>query len=256
MLRIKTYARPQTLQEAWELCQKKGSVVLGGMLWLKMQSRAVTTAIDLQDLDLDQIEETKKEYRIGAMVTLRDLETHAGLNALTHGAMADSVKHIVGVQFRNVATLGGSIWGRFGFSDVLTLFMAMGARVELYQGGVMTVEEFAARPRTEQDLLVRVIVSRTPMKAVYLSQRNNATDFPVLTCALCERGGEVTCAVGARPAQAVCLKGLPDDPEEAAEVAVSELHFGSNLRAGAEYRSRICRVLVRRGMTALLEQED
>ena len=190
------------------------------------------------------------------MVTLRDLETHAGLNALTHGAMADSVKHIVGVQFRNVATLGGSIWGRFGFSDVLTLFMAMGARVELYQGGVMTVEEFAARPRTEQDLLVRVIVPRTPMKAVYLSQRNNATDFPVLTCALCERGGEVTCAVGARPAQAVCLKGLPDNPEEAAEVAVSELHFGSNLRAGAEYRSRICRVLVRRGMTALLEQED
>ena len=52
------------------------------------------------------------------------------------------------------------------------------------------------------------------------------------------------------------MKGLADNPEEAAEVAVSELHFGSNLRAGAEYRSRICRVLVRRGMTALLEQED
>ena len=93
------------------------------------------------------------------------------------------------------------------------------------------------------------------MKAVYLSQRNNATDFPVLTSALCERDGEIICAVGARPAQAVCLKGLPDDPEEAAEVAVSELHFGSNLRAGAEYRSRICRVLVRRSMAALTEQE-
>lgn len=255
MLRIKTYARPQTLEEAWQLCQKKGSVVLGGMLWLKMQNRAVSTAIDLQDLGLDRIKETKDSYSIGAMVTLRDLETHEGLNALTHGAMAESVKHIVGVQFRNVATVGGSIWGRFGFSDVLTLFMAMGAQVELYQGGVMSVEAFAERPRTDRDLLVRVIVPKKPMKAVYLAQRNSATDFPVLTCALCEREGEITCAVGARPAQAVCLKGLPDDPEETAETVAGELHFGSNLRAGAEYRARICRVLVRRGMTALMEQE-
>ncbi|MDY5612426.1 FAD binding domain-containing protein [Dysosmobacter sp.] len=255
MLRIKTYVRPQTLEAAWQLCQKKGSVVLGGMLWLKMQDRAVGTAIDLQDLGLDRIKETKDSYSIGAMVTLRNLETHVGLNVLTHGAMADSVKHIVGVQFRNVATVGGSIWGRFGFSDVLTLFMAIGAQVELYQGGVMTVEEFAARPRTERDLLVRVIVPKKPMKAVYLSQRNSATDFPVLTCALCERDGGITCAVGARPAQAVCLKGLPVDPEGAAEAVAGELHFGSNLRAGAEYRARICQALVRRGMTALKEQE-
>ncbi len=256
MLRIKNYARPQTVEEAWQLCQKKGNVVLGGMLWLKMQSRNVNTAIDLQDLGLDRIEETETEYRVGAMVTLRDLETHEGLNALTHGAMADSVKHIVGVQFRNVATVGGSIYGRFGFSDVLALFMAIGAQVELYKGGVMSVEDFAKLPRTDRDLLVRVIVPKTPMQAVYLSQRNSATDFPVLTCAVCQVGGNVTCAVGARPAQAVCLKGIPaGDPEAFAEAVAGQLAFGSNLRAGAEYRTRICRVLVRRTLTALKEQE-
>ncbi|MFR6443921.1 MAG: hypothetical protein ACLUPB_15335 [Agathobacter rectalis] len=31
------------------------------------------------------------------------------------------------MQFRNVATVGGSIWGRFGFSDVMTIFRALGA---------------------------------------------------------------------------------------------------------------------------------
>ena len=36
-----------------------------------------------------------------------------------------SLRHIVGVQFRNCATIGGSIWGRYGFSDVLTMFLAM-----------------------------------------------------------------------------------------------------------------------------------
>ena len=59
------------------------------------------------------------------------LAAHCGLNELTHGAMRESVKDIVGVQFRNLATVGGSIFGRFGFSDVLTLFMAVGASVEL-----------------------------------------------------------------------------------------------------------------------------
>ena len=132
MLSFNQYVRAQSLEEAYALCQKKSNVVLGGMLWLKMQNGNKGTAIDLCDLGLDQIEETPEEYRIGAMVSLRTLETHAGLNELTRGAMAESVKHIVGVQFRNVATVGGSIYGRFGFSDVLTLFMALDAKVELY----------------------------------------------------------------------------------------------------------------------------
>ena len=71
------------------------------------------------------------------MVSLRQLETDTGLNAYTQGAVKDAVKDIVGVQFRNLATVGGSIWGRFGFSDVLTVFLAMDTEVELFQ-----VEEF------------------------------------------------------------------------------------------------------------------
>ena len=56
------------------------------------------------------------------MVTLRDLELDPGLNSYTDGAARESVRHIVGVQFRNLATVGGSIYGRYGFSDVLTMF--------------------------------------------------------------------------------------------------------------------------------------
>ena len=71
------------------------------------------TAIDLCDLGLDKIDEDENEFRIGAYATLRQIETHEALNAYTHGAIAESVRHIVGVQFRNVATVGGSIWGTF-----------------------------------------------------------------------------------------------------------------------------------------------
>ena len=47
MLTIQNYVRAGSLEEAYALCQKKNNVVLGGMLWLKMQRNRVDTAIDL-----------------------------------------------------------------------------------------------------------------------------------------------------------------------------------------------------------------
>ncbi len=83
MMTIREYARPATLEEAWQLNQKKPNRVLGGMLWLKMEKINVGTAIDLSALGLDTIEETDTEILIGAMATLRSLETNAALNAYT-----------------------------------------------------------------------------------------------------------------------------------------------------------------------------
>ena len=57
MITIQKYIRAKSLEEAYQLCQKKGSVVLGGMLWLKQQNRRVSTAVDLCGLGLDKIEE-------------------------------------------------------------------------------------------------------------------------------------------------------------------------------------------------------
>ena len=129
MMTIREYKRAESLEEAWQLNQKKANRILGGMIWLKMETINVGTAIDLSGLGLDTIEETDAGFSIGAMVTLRQLETHPGLEAFTHGAVREALRHIVGVQLRNLATVGGSIYSRFGFSDVLTLlfFSSAGA---------------------------------------------------------------------------------------------------------------------------------
>lgn len=249
MIKIKNYARPDSLEETYSLlCEKKSNLILGGMLWLKMQGRNVDTAIDLQNLGLDSIEETDTEYHIGSMTSLRELEFHPGLNHLTNNALRDSVKHIVGVQFRNLATIGGSIWGRFGFSDVLTLFMAIDAKVQLYKNGTMTIQEFASFPRTEKDILVKIIVPKSLGKVVYLSQRNISTDFPVLACAIHKQNDTIDCAIGARPKKAKLLQNIPSEPAAAAEYVAEHLDFESNLRGSAEYRKQICKVLVRRGL--------
>ena len=159
MMTIREYKRAESLEEAWQLNQKRPNRVLGGMIWLKMENINVGTAIDLSGLGLDTIEETNESFSIGAMVTLRQLELHPGLAAYTDGAVRESVRHIVGVQLRNLATVGGSIYSRFGFSDVLTMFLALNASVELYKGGVVPLAEYAQRPY-DRDILVRVLVPK------------------------------------------------------------------------------------------------
>mgnify|MGYP000656442168 CR=1 FL=1 len=85
---------------------------------------------------------------------------------------------------RNCATVGGSIFARFGFSDILTCFLALDTYVELYHEGTIPLSEFAARPvrRDQKDILVRIIIKKDGRKAAYTSQRNSRTDFPVIAC--------------------------------------------------------------------------
>ncbi len=266
MLTIKNYARPETVEEALSLLRaKKSNVALGGMLWLKLQNKTVDTAVDLSGLGLDAIEETDGGWRIGAMASLRQLETHEGLAAFTGGAMAESVKHIVGVQLRNLATIGGSVFGRFGFSDPLTLLLALDAKVELAEAGRMSLEEFAASS-IRKDILTHIFIPGGKVETVYLSQRNSATDFPVLTCAVVRREGpesKIACAVGARPARAarfddeagLLAKGVNEESAAAfAGDVARRAVFGSNTRGSAEYRREVCRALVSRAALKLEEK--
>ena len=248
MITIQKYVRAQSLEEAWQLNQNKRNRILGGMLWLRLGKGSVGTAIDLCDLGLNTIEETDEQFSIGAMVTLRDIEMHEGLNTYSDGAIADAVKDIVGVQFRNMATVGGSIWGRFGFSDVLTVFLAMDSYVELYKGGIVPLEQFA-KMKKDSDILVRLIVKKTPCKIVYSSMRNQRTDFPVIACAVSYMNGLYRAAIGARPARAMLL--CRESGEDFAAFVAENAPTESNLRGSASYRTHLIRVLVERSMTKL-----
>lgn len=259
MITIQKYIRAQSLEEAWELNQNKRNRILGGMLWMRLGNGMVNTAIDLCDLGLDTIEETDEQFSIGAMVSLRDLEQHQGLNLYSCNAIANAVKDIVGVQFRNMATVGGSIWGRFGFSDVLTVFLAMDSYVELYKGGVIPLETFA-QMKPDNDILVRLIVKKAPCKIVYTSMRNQRTDFPVLTCAVSQLNNEYRAALGARPGRAILVRDehalLTDGITETsaasfAQYTADHVPTDGNVRGSAAYRTHLVRVLVNRTMTEL-----
>lgn len=259
MITIQKYVRAQTLEEAWQLNQNKRNRILGGMLWTRLERGSVNTAIDLCDLGLNTIEETEEQFSIGAMVSLRDIEQHEGLHRYSNGAVRKALEGIVGVQFRNMATVGGSIWGRFGFSDVLTVFLAMDAYVELHRGGIIPLSQFATM-KYDRDVLVRLIVKKTPGKFVYQYMRNQRTDFPVLTCCVSRVNGAYRGVIGARPARAMLLEdaehiladGITKERAKLfAEYISKNVPTSSNLRGSGEYRSHLVRVLTERAVLEL-----
>ena len=227
MIKIKDYVRVGSLEEAYELNQKRSACILGGMLWTKMGQRQVQTAIDLSGLGLDQIEESEEEF-----------------------------------------SMGGSIFGRFGFSDVLTLFLALDTEVELVHAGRMPLAEFACSKR-DRDVLVRLIVKKHEGVTVYQSHRNSRTDFPVLTCAVRVEDGKGCAVLGARPAKAARVelpaelaeklaagKASAEELKAAASEISDQFTYGSNMRGSAEYRHHLGRVLLRRCMEEIQKKEE
>ena len=189
---------------------------------------------------------------------------HRGLNTYTEGAIKNAVKDIIGVQFRNMATIGGSIWGRFGFSDVLTVFMALDTYVELYKGGIVSLEEFV-KMKEDNDILVRLIVKKVPGKVTYLAMRNQSTDFPVLTCAVSNMSDTYKAVIGARPAKAVIYsdkenrfaKGVTLETIKLfAEDVSKNITTQSNVRGSKEYRTHLIKVLVERAVMVLGGSSD
>lgn len=253
MLKIKEIVRPQSLEEAYELNQKRTNRILGGMLWMRMSNIQIQKAIDLSGLGLDKIEETEEEFSIGCMVTLRELELHTGLNTCFEGLIRRSVEDIVGVQFRNSATIGGSLFGRFGFSDVLTAFLVLDTYVELYRGGVCPLAEFASGKR-DNDILVRVIVKKTKGHYAYQSYRNTKTDFPVLAVAMAQAEDGVKAAVGARPQRAE-VRIVTELERDTLKALADSFAYGSNMRASAEYRKHLASVLLKRAAEEIQGKE-
>lgn len=266
MLTISNYVKAKTLEEAYELNQAKSSRVMGGMMWMRLGNARVKTVIDLSDLGLDQIEETNHVFRIGAMCTLRQLEQCEGLKELYGDGIAEAVRHIVGVQFRNQATVGGSIFGRFGFSDVLTALLALDTFVELYNGGTIRLSEFVKR-KPDKDILLSIIIRKSKRKFRYESIRQTKTDFPVIACAVVTgivNGQESWYfSVGARPMKAALIEKQWEIPKDASEEmiagyakqAASEFSYGTNMRGSAEYRQHLAEVLIRREIHSILAEE-
>lgn len=239
MLRITNYVSPESLDEAYTVLTKnKKNMILGGMIWLKMEDIQIPTAIDLSKLGLDKIEENKEEFKIGAMVTLRQLEKHHSFNQETCHVFEDAVKDIVGVQLRNLATIGGSVYSRFGFSDVVCSLLCLECDVQTYKHGRISLEEFTKLPY-EKDIVEYIYVKKTHLPSAFVSVRQSATDISTLNASCTKYDDHYKFVFGARPA----LAKIYTCPLDSLDM---DVYCGSNMRGSKEYRDKLVQALTKK----------
>lgn len=252
MAQYKNYVIAQTLDEAYELNAKKSTVIVAGNMWLRMCGMRRQTALDLSELGLDYIKEDEQGFTIGAMTTLRTMETHPALNAAFGGVFARALEPIVGTQFRNGATVGGSVFSRFGFSDVSTLLLAMGAKIVTHARGEVPLDEFQ-KEKWDRDILTAIRIEKGRSAAIE-SVRLSKTDIPVLVCAASADERGVRVALGSRPARAVIV-AEDARPEELDYMRMAaDVPMGSNARASEAYRRKVAPVLMERAVQACLKR--
>ena len=223
-----------------------------------MGGRNIQTAIDLSALGLDKIEEDEECFKIGCMCTLRQLETNESLNSYFNGIIAKSVIHIVGVQFRNCATIGGSVYSRFGFSDILTALLSLETYVELFNGGIIPLSEYRDM-HYDNDILVRIIIKKDNRKTAYLTHRNSATDIPTLAVAVSRLNNRWNIVIGARPQKAMnvnaaeLLSEIPtqNEVDEVVEYVMKNVKFDGNMRGSKEYRQILAKVFINRAISEI-----
>lgn len=256
MLRFEEYARPRSPEEALALLEEHPhATVLGGMMWLRLQDRTVPYAIDLASAGLDYVKHVDGKIHIGAMASIERARTDEAFARLTAGAFAEATEGIVGTQFRNQATVGGSVFSRMGFSDVLCCLLPFDAEVTLAKAGTLPLAEFA-RMGTVHDVLTEVSLSDTPARAAFEGVRLSATDFSALNVCAVWQDGSWRLAVGSLPkrAQLVDLSSctLSEHPSnnelDRVEELVAALPFGSDMRGSASWRKAAARKLARRAI--------
>lgn len=252
---INNYAVPSTLAEAVKLVNAGGKVISGGA-FMCMNHSKVDTIVDLQGLGLDFINEFEDRIEVGPTVTLRDFETNEILNRNFNGYFEKSIGRILGIQLRNLATVGGSICGRYGFSDVICSLMALDTTLVFHNFGEISLNKFMERSSVKRDILTKIIIKKTNVKASYEGLRNSNGDFPMISCSVSNLNGEYKVTVGCRPYPALLARDcmeilnsseeLTDEVIDKAMLSLDNLSYGKNISASEEYRRTVAKVIVKR----------
>lgn len=254
-LRANYYFKPKSLEEAYSKLKEdpKNSIVAGG-LWMKRMGLQHNCLIDLSEANLNYIKEDKEFVHVGAMTTLREFETSPITSILFGGVIAFGISEVVGPAFRNIATIGGSIFGRYPFSDVITSLLPLDVKLIFYPKQEMSLEEYLNFKGKVDGILQEIIIKKENGKAFFKKVKTTALDFPLINFMVVKRNDKYFIAVGSRPMvatlahKAMEIMNKTGNIEEAAEEATKELQFLDSFNISKEYRMDLTKVYVRRGL--------
>lgn len=257
-MRVQEYIKPDTLEDASRVLHQSGNnVIVAGCTLLRNKKLNIDTAIDLSRLGLRYITVAEDHIEIGAMATLRDIEVNAAFQTLFSGMLPKAVQ-FGSVQFRNMATVGATVYCRFGLSDLLTALVSLEAEVVFFRAGKMKIAHFLKQGMVG-DILEKVIIPSGTIAASFQAVRKAYNDFALLNAAIAHNSsGVTTIVVGARPgrpevaveaSRLLTQEGYRESHiYRAAAMAAEELNFIDDLAGSREYRRLICAEIVCQGL--------
>jgi probable selenate reductase FAD-binding subunit len=288
--RLRAFHRPTSIATALRLFAAerraggRGRFVAGGTDLVVQGDRSLRYLVDLTRLPLRYVRRRAGGWAIGATATMADLEHARTLHELANGVLAEAAGTCGSEQIRNMATIGGNLANASPACDLGPPLLALDASVVIAgQGARRTVplERFfrgAHRSALDGGLLVEVVVPALPQasggRAAWSFQKLGRlqSDIAVVNAAagvVLDKNGRCTWArvalgavaatpLRARRAEALLVGHAFDRAaiEAAATRAAQEARPVSDVRASAEYRREMSRVLVARALSECLERME
>ncbi len=277
MTNVQAYQRPTSMEEAWRLLKEGGesAKLLGGGVDVALFAPPrVSTLIDVSMFVNRTIELRDDELVIGAGVTLTELLESPLTGDYSGGIVIDTLRQVASPLLRNAATVGGALAGTHPWSDVITLFLCLGACVTQYAGELRSVsleELLEQRGIIDRSIITKVVLP-VPVGRTFASfEKFIRTGFDVgmLNCAcrltITDSGCEgVRIVFGGTPdighrlevvEKALTGKELDRAAiESAAELAAEVIPARDDMRASAGYRRTLAAAGVRRCLMRIAQR--
>ncbi len=267
------YHKPATLDEALKLLRRtrvKTVPLAGGTSLIPEAARDVQAVVDLANLGLSYIKiaEVSAEHpeaaqsgrnlpglEIGATTKLQALADHDSVRAYAAGVLVKAILDSAARHTREAASLAGSIVSAPGNSPLVTMLLALDARLTVRRGRSAKEEEvrlayWSDRPRS---LILSVQLPVLPATAHVAFEKVARTpaDQPIVCVAAranVQDGqlSDIHLALGGVDHKPIVITQPEGSIEQLTQLALAPLNPSSDYFATAEYRREMIGVLVKR----------
>jgi carbon-monoxide dehydrogenase medium subunit len=286
--RLRAFHRPTTVATALRLFDAErrlggqGRFVAGGTDLVVQGDRSLRYIVDLSRLPLRYVRKRGGGWAIGATSTMAELEQAPALRRFADGIVAEAASTAGSQQIRNMGTIGGNLANASPACDLAPPLLVLDAWLVLAGRGArrtVPLDRFfrgVHRTTLNGGLLVEIVIPAPPKaaggRAAWSFQKLGRlhSDIAVVNAAagiVLDAAGRCAWArialgavaptpLRARRAEALLVGHAFDRGaiEAAAARAAQEAKPVSDVRATAEYRREISRVLVARALTECLER--
>ena len=256
------YFEPATLEEATALLAQGAHALAGGtdlLVEMREHLRSVERVANIKKIPgLAALTYGSEGLRIGALVTAREVET-SPLAMEKYSSLVQACRELGSIQVRNRATIVGNLCRASPSADTIPPLVADGAQLEIHgRAKPLPLEDFFTGPGKTVlragELVTAIVVPPPPAgtKKAYIKHgRRKAMELATVGVAVTRTPDGVRIALGAvapTVIRARTAEKLYPDIEKAAQAAAAECAPISNVRASADYRRKMVRVLTRRAL--------